>query len=197
MKVLFTTNLPSPYRVEFFSELGRLCDLTVVYERHSASDRDSSWSVKAEKTYKEVFLKGKSIGTDNSFCPGVLSMLNKNYDVIVIGVYSTFTSMIAIAYMRLRGMRFLISTDGGFVKEESASKFRLKKFLISGAFAWLSTGKKTDEYLVHYGAKRERIYTYPFTSLSERDILNSPLSYDEKIDLRSHLKILTGGGYNA
>ena len=33
MKVLFMVNIPSPYRVDFFDELGKLCDLTVVYER--------------------------------------------------------------------------------------------------------------------------------------------------------------------
>ena len=48
MKVLFLTNLPSPYRVKFFSELGNLCELTVLYERKSASDRDDKWKVKAE-----------------------------------------------------------------------------------------------------------------------------------------------------
>ena len=43
IKVLFVTNLPSPYRVEFFNELGKHVELTVIYERHSASDRDSKW----------------------------------------------------------------------------------------------------------------------------------------------------------
>ena len=30
-KVLFITNLPSPYRVAFFDELGKCADVTVVY----------------------------------------------------------------------------------------------------------------------------------------------------------------------
>ena len=32
MRVLFLTNIPSPYRVDFFGELGKLVDLTVLYE---------------------------------------------------------------------------------------------------------------------------------------------------------------------
>ena len=31
MKLLFLTNIPSPYRVDFFSELGKSCDLTVLF----------------------------------------------------------------------------------------------------------------------------------------------------------------------
>lgn len=33
MKVLYITNLASPYRVNFFNELNRYCDLTVLFER--------------------------------------------------------------------------------------------------------------------------------------------------------------------
>ena len=40
MRVLFMVNIPSPYRVDFFDELGKLCDLTVLYERKNASDRE-------------------------------------------------------------------------------------------------------------------------------------------------------------
>ena len=43
MKILFITNLPSPYRVDFFNELGKKIDLTVCYERESSSERDAKW----------------------------------------------------------------------------------------------------------------------------------------------------------
>lgn len=33
MKILWLTNIPSPYRVKFFNELGTKCDLTVVFEK--------------------------------------------------------------------------------------------------------------------------------------------------------------------
>ena len=35
--------------------------------------------------------------------------------------------------------------------------------------AWLSTGRMTDDYLVHYGADRQNIYRYPFTSVKEQE----------------------------
>lgn len=32
MRTLFVTNLPTPYRIDFYKELGKLCDLTVLIE---------------------------------------------------------------------------------------------------------------------------------------------------------------------
>ena len=40
IKVLFLTNIPSPYRNDFFNELGKKCDLTVLYEKKTADDRE-------------------------------------------------------------------------------------------------------------------------------------------------------------
>lgn len=56
MKVLFTLNVPSPYRMEFNNMLGKLCDLTVVYERAYSRDREKSWhDEKKAVNYKEIF----------------------------------------------------------------------------------------------------------------------------------------------
>ena len=41
MKVLFLANVPSPYRVDFFNELGKYCDLTVLFEK-ATSERERS-----------------------------------------------------------------------------------------------------------------------------------------------------------
>ena len=31
MKVLYITTVPTPYKVDFFEELGKLCELTVLF----------------------------------------------------------------------------------------------------------------------------------------------------------------------
>lgn len=116
-KVLFLTNVPSPYRVDFFCELGKQTELTVIYERKSASDRNKNWISKSEKTYKEVFLDGLKISNDNSFCINIIKYLNLGYDYIIIGMYSTFTAMIAIEYLKKKKIPFIISTDRWFFKE--------------------------------------------------------------------------------
>lgn len=189
MKVLFLTNLPSPYRVGFFTELGKKCELTVLYERRTASDRDKSWKADAGKTYQEFYLKGLEIGTDNSFCPNVIHYLKSEYDIVVIGMYSTYTAMLAMMWMKLNHKQYVISTDGGFVCEESKIKKKFKTFLLSSASFWLGTGKLAREYMCYYGAKSECIFDYPFTSVDEVDIIPNALEPKEKKELRENLGI--------
>lgn len=189
MHVLFFTNIPSPYRVHFFSELGKKCDLTVVYERKNASDRNASWRANGLRNYQEAYLKGVSIGADNSFCPEVLLFLKQHYDVVVIGMYSTYTAMLAMAWMQLKHVPYVISVDGGFVKNESKLKRKMKTLCLSSAKYWFSTGEASKSYLEYYGAKSKLIFNYPFTSVDQSDILDFPLTWDEKKSLRKKMGI--------
>ena len=54
---------------------------------------------------------------------------------------------------------------------------------------WLSTGVYTTKYLVHYGAKEEHVLHYPFSSLYEKDILESVPTQEEKKAFREMLGI--------
>ena len=57
MKVLFITNVPSPYRVEFFKELGKHCDLTVLFEKSTSDERDASWKNYSFAGFNGIILK--------------------------------------------------------------------------------------------------------------------------------------------
>jgi len=190
MRVLFLTNVPSPYRVEFFSELGKSVELTVLFERQSASDRDVRWKSKSYENFNAVFLKGKPIGTDASIGIDVLHYLKKAlYDIIIISGYSSPASMLAIAYCVLKKIPYIISSDGAFVKKDRLYKKILKQFIIGNAKAWLCTGKISYEYLKLYGAKEENIYIYPFTSLKNEDIISEILNPKQKMVFRRKLGI--------
>ncbi len=190
MRVLFLNNIPSPYRVDFFDELGKSCELTVLFERDQASDRDKRWKSKTSSYYNAVFLKGKKLGADGAFCPGVISWLDKRkFDIFVIGCYSTPTSMLAIEVLKLKNIPFVLNADGGFLKKDSKFKYMLKKHFISSAKWWLSTGKSTTQYLCHYGANKENTFTYPFTSIWEKEVLKKHLTKEEKLAIRRELGI--------
>ena len=190
MRVLFLTNIPSPYRVDFFNQLGKECDLTVLFERDKASDRDAKWVSNNAKNYKEIFLKGRKLNSDGAISFDVIKWLNvKKFDIFVIGGYSTPTGMLAIQYLKFKKIPFVLNSDGGFIKKDKKMKYLIKKYFISSAKWWLSTGETTTEYLVHYGAKKEDTFVYPFTSIKEEDVITDDLCEKEKLKIRQNLGI--------
>lgn len=191
MKVLFLTNVPSPYRSDFFNELGKYCDLTVTFEGEKATDRDDKWVGEKSEFYKPIFLKGKRTNSDQFFCPDIIKVIKQHFDQIIVTNYSSVTSMLAIEYMKLHKIQFWIEADGGLVpKTEKHYKYCFKKHFIGAAHSWLSSGSITSDYFEHYGADKKRIYIYPFSSLRERDILKTPISKVDKQNIRLELGIL-------
>lgn len=188
MKVLFLTNIPSPYRVDFFHELAKYCDLTVLYEIESAADRDAEWGMTDRNNgmYHVVYLKPIVKQTSSAWCPSVKRYLKKGiYDVIIVGVYSTPTGICAIHCLKRRKIPYAINCDGGLVPHtESSWKYKLKKYFLSGAQLYLCSGTYSDAYLLHYGADPQAIRHYPFSSLHEDDILQEPVTEEVKMRLR-------------
>lgn len=190
MKVLFLTNVPSPYRVAFFNELGKLCDLTVLFEKDTSDERDESWRQYAFQTFKGIVLKGRSVRVDAAFCPDVLKHVrDRSYDEIICTNVASPTGMLAILYMKLSGISYWIEGDGAFAKSGKGLKEAVKRFFISGAKGYFSTSAEHDRYYLTYGAKAERICRYPFTSLYEKDILPNVPDAQEKADIRKQLGI--------
>lgn len=190
MKILFVTNLPSPYRVDFFNELGKLSDLTVFYERSSASDRDQKWKGNVAATYTERYIKLKPLGTDRSIGFGLVKAIKKQkFDVLILSGYASPSVMFAIAYCKRKKIPYYIESDGGFCKKDRFPKSLLKKFLLSKAKGHFVTCEEYKNYLLTLGVEESRIHKYPFTSLKSEDILLKTVSAEEKKRLREKLKI--------
>ena len=189
MKVLWLTNIPSPYRVKFFNELGKYCDLTVLFEKSASSERDESWKNINNQNFKAIYLKGKSIGVAEAFCPSVTKFLKKGYDHIVVTNYSDLTGIWAILYLKVKKVPYEIEGDGAFPGTGRGIKEKIKRFLLRGAVRYFSSAALHDEYYKRYGIKQEKIVRYPFTSVYEKDVLEKPLSNEEKKDLRDRLSI--------
>lgn len=185
MKVLFLTNVPSPYRVSFFNELGKWCDLTVLFEKTTSDERDVSWRKYQFVHFKGVVMDGKSIDTDSALCVSVVKYLKPGeYDHIIVSNFLSPTGMLAILWMRLKRMEYWLESDGGFAKDGKGLKEQLKKCFISGAKGYFSTAKEHDRYYMQYGAKKERLHRYPFTSLWQRDVCAAPVTVEERCALK-------------
>lgn len=191
MKYLFLTNIPSPYRVDFFNELGKLCDLTVAFETGASKERDASWKQYDIKAFKPVFLNGIKYGVAEAFCPNVIRFLRKNrFDRIILCDFTGFTGMLAILWLRMKKIPYWLESDGGFAKNGKGFKEEIKKFFIKDAQGYFSTAQEHDRYYMQYGARPDRIWRYPFTSIYRKDILDTPISTEQKMQLRKDLGII-------
>lgn len=193
-KVLYTTNIPVPYKVNFFNLLSESVDLTVTFEREEASDRDSSWLKSVPCNFNKIVLSGIPVGADSAISKQIIDVVKKgNFDKIVVGVYNTPTAMLLIHYLKSHRIPYMLSSDGGFISDgEPRIKYRIKNYFMSGADAYFSPGKETNKYLEWYGASKERIIEYPFTSISEPDIVKGPISDSQKMSLKKELELPTG-----
>lgn len=188
MKVLFFTNIPSPYRVDFFNELGKKVELTVAFERKTATDRDDSWYSQKFIFFNAKFLKVRQIKEESSFGFDAVRLLKKqNYDLVVFDGYSSPTMIFAIAYCRRKKKNYLISFDGILKQKDGGLLRLLKKYLFGRAKGVLFSNMSAEKYLSTYN---KRLYLYPFTSLFERDIVASLPSLEGKRSLRKKLGLV-------
>lgn len=188
--VLFITNYASPYRVAFFDALGKEMDVTVLFsdKRENQAHRSKAWFVESSGNFHWVQLEKQWYhARGGSLCPDVIPWLKKPWDAIVICGYSSPTAMLAMAWLRLHRIPFYMEIDGGLVRQDSRLKYQFKKLLVSAPTYYISSGAPSTDYLVHYGAKREQVFSYPFTSLYARDIPDTIPTREEKQALRREL----------
>lgn len=191
MKVLWLTNIPSPYRVEFFSMLGQKCDLTVVFEKNSSNERDESWKEYRFHNFKGIVLRGIKTGTDQAFAPSIIKYLSMEYDAIIVSNFLTPTGLFAIGYLKAKHISYYLESDGGFYSKTNSLVGIIKKFGISKAKGYFSTGREHDKYYIGNGAESKRLIRYPFSSVRNCDLLKRALNADEKRYLRRKLGIPT------
>lgn len=190
MKVLFVTNIPSPYRVDFFNELGKYCNLTVLFEKQASDERDDSWKDYHFDTFTGIFMKGISVSVDMSYCPEVISYVNGSiWDYIICSDFLSPTGMKVTRYLKRHHIPYVLESDGGFVGIDNILKKTIKTKAIKGASWYFSTGKSHDDYYIAYGADKDRIIRYPFSSIKEKDILDEPLLKSEKAKIKKELGI--------
>ncbi len=190
MKIAFLTNVPAPYRVDFFNELGNLCELTVFFEKGKSDERDESWTKNAFTNFKGIFLRSVKSDVDKAISFDICKHIKRDsYDHVIVANAATPTGIISILYFKLMNIPYWIEGDGGFAKSGKSLKEKLKKFLLKDAIGCFSTSKAHDLYYKTYGVSDDRIFRYPFTALFERDIRTSICDSTEKKTIHQELGI--------
>lgn len=194
-KILFLTTYAAPYRVMFFDELAKDAQVTVLFSdrKENQSHRAKEWFVDGDGRFQGVQLENCVFSRNGRhLCLDVLDWLKKPWDEIVLCGYSCPTVMLSMLYLRLRGIPFWMEVDGGLIRQDSKLKYWYKRLLVSAASGWISSGKATTDYLVHYGAQREAVREYPFSSLRKDDILPQILTPEQKQQIRQELNLEDG-----
>lgn len=191
-RILYLTNLPSPYRRDFFELLGKKCELTVIYEKSSSLDRDSNWvsEVNSKGVFNEIYLDSEAM--INRCSPWKLLksfIIKKEYNYIILGMYSTLLSLKSIFFLKHKKIPYYISSDGGFIKKDNFIKKFIKKYAFGSAKKIFCVSEENAKYLIHYGAKRENLIFYHFTSLYRKDIIDTILSEKQKKEVKNELGI--------
>lgn len=176
MKVLFVFNHPAPYKVQTFNEIAKELDIFVVFERDKARNRNASFYKDNVYNFPHTFLKRGAFGNEQSNTNELVKFLKERkdeFDLIVMNGYSTITEMKAIRYLNKNKIPYILQINGGVIKKDVGFAYKIKKYFISSAHKYLSTGTESDKYLLHYGARQEDILHYPYSNLRKHEILTS------------------------
>jgi len=179
-KIIFLTNIPAPYRVDFFNQLSESCDLEVIF--YAKRIKNFGWEDQEKKqNFKYSFLFSNN---KLKWIVDLFFILKSNREAIfVIGGYSLLPEILSIIYLKILKIEFLLNLDGGFIKSNFL-RTKLKKFLIKSAKYCLSSGVNTTKTLIHYGANPNNIFEYHFSSVRSKEILLKPLNKIDKNELR-------------
>ena len=191
MKVFWLFNHPAPYKVDFFNELGKHVELDVYFERGSEKSRNKDFYSEQASSFSCHICSSIAWGEGNNYAPEALKALKKNhYDVIVINGWRNYTEQRAIAYCKRHKLPYVFWINGGIIKpNESKLSRRTKTHFIKGADLYFCPDANSASYLTHYGANPKSVVLYPYSTIFEREVLQAPLSQEDKQKLRKELRL--------
>ena len=188
-KVLFLSNVPAPYRVNFFNELGKLVDLTVIFEAKTTPFSAFNYNLDQKLNFTAIFLSEGDIRERREDWK-ILPFLKRGvYDLVVVTNYGYATEAIAILALKARGILYEMELDGGVLRSENILARAVKRLLVCGAARYWSTGEQTDHFFETLGVPKEKIVRYPFSSIYEHEIVPRPYSEAEKQIAKQALNI--------
>lgn len=190
----FLFSHPAPYKINLFNGLAKHLRLTVFFERELSGYAKDQYVSRDQWKFNYQVLKGIKIGKENHLSFAVKKHLSQHqYDYVIINGYSSLTEIITILFLQKNKIPYYLYVNGGVIRQDTPWKFALKKKLISGAIGYFSPTPIVDAYLMHYGAKKNQIMHYPYSTIFQDEILKNPLTIKEKQSLRKTIGLPSSG----
>lgn len=168
IKAVFITNVPSPYRVDFFSFLQKHYPEYEFHVIFSAADMECrKWTVEMEQLKNYTFLKSKTLIIRKRFDDryvyiptGVEKTLAEiNPDVVFAMEYNP-TILRAVHWCRRKKIPFISWTDGTLNSEKNIGKVQRmsRGYIIKRAAAFVASSTASKETQIAYGAAPEKCF---------------------------------------
>lgn len=167
-RVVIITNIPAPYRVDFFAYLQKEhtdYEFTVIYSSRNEDNR--KWKIEPEKLENSVFLKSRTIKIKRRYdtkyihlTANVRKVLKQLKPDVVIGSEYNPTVIQAVRYCQKKKIPFISWTDGTLHSERNINAIQkyFRNYVISHASAYIASSAKAKEAQMFYGAPEERCH---------------------------------------
>lgn len=172
MKILYTSNIPAPYTVNFLNELGKYANVESIFEKSKSNERNPNWKSDSKSNFKSKILMGIPYKTDQSFAPQIILRRFRKYDFIIVTNFFTPTGILLILYLKLLNIPYILMSEGGFPRDDNKILRKIKKFVIENSKYCLSGSNLGIDFYNFYGKQKKDIFKYPFTSIYKNEIIN-------------------------
>lgn len=166
--VVIITNIPAPYRVDFFQYLKERVGeyrFTILYSSRMEDNR--SWKIEEKKLQNSIFLESKTLKIKKKFDTkyihipwGVEKTLKKLSPDVVIGSEYNPTVLLALSYCKRKKIPYISWTDGTLYSERNISRLQrfLRKYVVNRADSYIASSTKSKEAQIAYGAPEEKCH---------------------------------------
>ena len=192
-KILLITSNIAPYRLRWCEELANYYDVTIAYTKDHDYERDDRWLRKSSNKCHIIKLKNDKDLYD-ALCFDVIKLIKNNKDsLIIFDGYGPKTNLLGLAYCKLINRITFTNVDGYALGEKKdEKKDKVKRFVISNLCTYFfCSSEDSKKHLISYGANEDRIVVHNFSSIEQSQIIDEPLTKQEKLNIRKILNIET------
>lgn len=167
-RVAIITNIPAPYRVDFFDYLQKNYpeyEFTVIYSSKNEDNR--KWEIEEEKLKNSVFLASRTIKLKKRYDTkyihlptGVAKTLAGIRPDVVVGSEYNPTVIQAVRYCKKHGIPYISWTDGTLHSERNINFLQkyLRTYVVSHAASYIASSTRSKEAQIFYGAPEEKCH---------------------------------------
>lgn len=168
MKVAVITPQPTPYRDPFWNAVASQpgVQLDVFYCYSKTPERP--WQCDWEMRFQPRFLPSIAFlpGGNGYYNRGLIRALKGgDYDAFILGGYNHFSTLAAAFLARRLGTPYFLMNEVYLAQPRSLwrkiVKGPLVRWVVRGAAGCLPTGSLATRYLLHYGAREDRLCLVP------------------------------------